>query len=417
MPVLHTIRQGIAKKNILSFTFLLFLTGFFFFPRANLHKIFFYVAVLPPFLLTLRRSDIRQLLGSRLAILCLVYWLYSFLTISWNAETDVADVGKHLLRLINTACFFGIVLHLVRKEPDYDRVLLKWLCWIATGSAVFSIVYFYSGRSFPQVRLENCCYLRHPILGASAYGLAAVIGYYRFIFEPDRNRRRLYLLIFFILLGDMLLTQSRGPLIALVAALGTGEMVRKNVRLMAALGAIGIGYVVLVYFDVIELSRFFTRNNLFSYRLEIWHLTWEKILTAPWFGHGINSDETVLLSVGKYAQHAHNAYLASLLYGGLIGALLLLTICLVSLVEGLKQARNRQQVIYLAMLVFGLACMLTDGNQLLTNPRPLWLFFWFPIALLAARQLTPPGAAPGCSVETEMPEKFGLGRSGPSPKG
>ncbi len=386
MRVLHTIRQGIATKKILSITFLLFLTGFFFFPGANLHKIFFYVAVLPPFLLTLGRSDIRQLLNSRLAILCLIYWLYSFLTITWNPETDAADVGKLLLRLINTACFFGIVLHLMRITRDYDRVLFQWLCWIAAGSAVFSIVYFYSSHPFPQVRLENCCQLHHPILGASAYGLGAIISYYRFIFEPDRNRRRLYLLIFFILLGDILLTQSRGPLLALVAALGAGEMVRKNVRLIASLVVIGIGYVVLVYFDVIELSRFFTRNNLFSYRLEIWHLTWEKILTAPWFGHGINSDETVLLSVGEYALHAHNAYLASLLYGGLIGGLLLLTICLVSLVEGLKQAHSRHQVIYLAMLLFGLVCMLTDGNQLLTNPRPLWLFFWFPIALLAARQ-------------------------------
>ena len=386
MPVLHTIREAIERRNILSITFLLFLTGFFFFPAANPHKIFFYVAVLPPFLLTLSGSDIRQLSGSKLAILCLIYWLYSFLTITWNPETDAADVGKHLLRLINTACFFGIVLRLVRQEPDYHRVLLKWLCRIAAVSAVFSIIYFYSGRSFPQVRLENCCYIHHPILGASVYGLAAVIAYYRFIFASDRNSRRPDLLIFFILLGDMLLTQSRGPLLALVAALGAGEMARKNVKLITALGVIGIGYVLLVYFDVIEPSRFFTRNNLFSYRLEIWRLTWEKILTAPWFGHGINSDETVLLSVGKYAQHAHNAYLASLLYGGLIGGLLLLAICLVSLVEGLKQAHNRQQMLCLAMPVFGFVCMLTDGNQLLTNPRPLWLYFWFPIALLAAKQ-------------------------------
>jgi len=387
MPALQTIRLGIATKKVLPITFFLFLTGFFFFPAANLHKLFFYVAVLPPFLLTLSRTDISQLFGSRLAIVCLLYWLYSFLTISWNPETDAADVGKHLLRLINTAGFFGIVLHLVRKEPGYDRMLLKWLCWIAAGSAVFSIIYFYIGHSFPRVRLQNCCSLQHPILGASAYGLTAVIGYYHFIFAPDRNRRGLYLFIFLILLADMLLTQSRGPLLALVTALGAGEMARKNVKLMAALGGVGIGYLLLLYFDVIQLSRFFTRNNLFSYRLEIWRMTWEKILTAPWFGHGINSDETVLLSVGQYAQHAHNAYLASLLYGGLVGGLLLLAICLVSLVEGLKQAHHdRPQVLYLAMPVFGFVCMLTDGNQLLTNPQPLWLYFWFPIALLAARE-------------------------------
>ena len=389
MSVLHTIRQGIATKNILSITFLLFLTGFFFFPDPNPHKLFFYIAVLPPFLLTLTRSDIRHLLDSKLAILCLIYWLYSFLTITWNPDTDAADVGKHLLRLINTACFFGIVLHLMRITPGYDRVLFKWLCWIAAGSAVFSIVYFYSSHPFPHVRLKNCCHLHHAILGASAYGLVAVICFYRLIFEPDRNRRRLYRLIFFILLADMLLTKSRGPLLALVISVGAGELLRENIKPIALLAVIGIGYVLLVYLDVIQLSDFFTRNTLFSYRLEIWRLTWEKILTAPWFGHGINSDETVLLSVGEYAHHPHNVYLASLLHGGLVGGLLLLAICLASLVEGLKQARSRHQVIYLAMLVFGLVSMLTEGHQLITNPRPLWLFFWFPIAVLAAKQLAP----------------------------
>jgi O-antigen ligase len=388
MPVLHTIREAIATRNILPITFLLFLTGFFFFPGPNLHKLFFYVAVLAPFLLTLNRCDIKQLFSSRLAILCLLYWLYSFLTITWSTQTDAADVGKLLLRLTNTACFFGIVLHLVGKEPDYDRRLLEWLCWIAAGSAIFSILYFYSTHPFPQVRLKNCCHLHHAILGASAYGLVAVICFYRFIFEPDRNWRWLYLLVFSILLADMLLTKSRGPLLALVAALGTGEMARNNYTLIVLLALSAIGYILLVHFDVIQLNDFFTRNNLFSYRLEIWRLTWEKILTAPWFGHGINSDETVLLSVGEYAHHPHNAYLASLLYGGLVGGLLLLAICLASLAEGVKQARSQHRGVYLAMLVFGLVCMLTEGHQLISNPRPLWLFFWFPIALLAAKELT-----------------------------
>jgi len=39
------------------------------------------------------------------------------------------------------------------------------------------------------------------------------------------------------------------------------------------------------------------------------------------------------------------------------------------------------------MLMFGALCIVTDYYTLIHHTKPFWLFFWFPIALVAASEL------------------------------
>jgi hypothetical protein len=46
----------------------------------------------------------------------------------------------------------------------------------------------------------------------------------------------------------------------------------------------------------------------------------------------------------------------------------------------------RGEPAWLLVLLFGLLCMLTDGNHLLHAPRGIWFYFWLPVGVLLARE-------------------------------
>ena len=379
------LRGAIESNDLLSISFAIFLVGFFLFPTATTHKLFFYVAVIPPFLLLLTAKEVRTAIGSTLMLLCLIYGLYSYSTLTWGEETRLADYFKYGIRLFTLAAFFAVTVYLVRKNEAYEAKLGVWLCWGGVVGTVFSITLFYYQKSFPGVRLENLGHLSNSVLGGSAYGLVALISYYCAVDQSQWQRRWFYRFCFFMLFGNLLLTQSRGPLVALFAALGVGELLRGNYKLIVLALIAVVGYGVLLYLGKIEISAVLLRDGIFSNRLEIWWLSWQKIVVAPWFGHGIHSDEGVQLAAGHYVMHPHNAYLATMLYGGVVNIVLLLAIVGRSLFFGFREWVKLGKILPLTMLLFGLVCIVTDNNQLIRNPTPLWLFFWFPIALMAAK--------------------------------
>ena len=86
----------------------------------------------------------------------------------------------------------------------------------------------------------------------------------------------------------------------------------------------------------------------------------------------------------KVFPHAHNSYLASLRDGGLIGLALLMATLGVALWWSFKLYRQQGNRIYLALLLYSMACISMDFDRLLTQPKELWLYYWLPIGLIMA---------------------------------
>ena len=85
--------------------------------------------------------------------------------------------------------------------------------------------------------------------------------------------------------------------------------------------------------------------------------------------------------------YAHNTLLGTLRDGGLIGGLLYVCILLYAGHIGLRTYRETGDPFYLACLLFGVLCMLTDTDEVITRPRELWIIFWLPLAILIARSI------------------------------
>jgi hypothetical protein len=76
--------------------------------------------------------------------------------------------------------------------------------------------------------------------------------------------------------------------------------------------------------------------------------------------------------------------MATLRDGGLVGVLFLALILGVALVWATRQAKERGELINLAMILYAMTCIAMDFDRLLIGPREIWLFFWLPLALIMA---------------------------------
>ena len=64
--IVHSIRHKLQQTEFLRYTYLIFLTGFFFSPDNHLHRNYFYLFVIVPFLISLDSSFMRNCIRSKL---------------------------------------------------------------------------------------------------------------------------------------------------------------------------------------------------------------------------------------------------------------------------------------------------------------------------------------------------------------
>jgi len=373
-----------SLRRFVYWTLLIFLAGFFFFPKSKPHNTAYYVLVLLPFLLTLRRQDVTVYWQSSIFRLTTLFLVYLTLTLAWGEQTTTHDWIKYTKRLIYMLGFAGMIM--TYYSPNY----LNKLCLIVSGTAVVMAVVsmaVYDSSLYPGPdRLKNFGILEHEILAASTYGFAALMLLYACHLEI-RHEKWLKFIGLSMLLMDITMTQSRGPLLALIGAVCIAELIRGKHRktiTTALITALTAG--LLMMNQVIDTPAFISRNGGDSYRLQIWQQIWQRVMDAPWFGLGLSANETIQLAICGCIPHPHNIFLATMFYGGALGVLLLLALLIHSLFTAYRHYQQHGQIKDIAFLVFGIICGLSDGNKLIDHPRPMWLYFWLPILLIAAQQ-------------------------------
>ena len=126
----------------------------------------------------------------------------------------------------------------------------------------------------------------------------------------------------------------------------------------------------------------------FSYRLEIWQQILPRIKEALIFGEGISTDRTFFMANGIKFNHSHNVYLGTTLCGGLMGLFLLLILQALVLWEGFLCFLRENDFTFVALFLFAFICITTMNYRVISHPDVLWMYFWLPLALLAAKKLS-----------------------------
>jgi O-antigen ligase len=371
----------------LEISFLIFLCGFFFMTQIKWQNNVFYALVLVPYLMMFKSKSFTILCRSKIFIMVLLFMGYSMATLLWGASGTYSDYIHIFIKSLSVLVFYALTIELSLVDERFRGRAFFVLCWISLVGAILAMYLIHYNFIYPPIRLMDIGAFRNPIQAGSVYGIILIIIYYYFISKGWRWYTILYILLFIALLTVLLLIQSRGPLLALIIAFLVGSLVARDFKMLIILTLIAAGVWVLIsngerfFYDLI-----ITRGT--SYRLEIFQCVLKIIMEKMVFGHGILMKFTCTMSDGTSISRTHNLFIASWLYGGLVGLVLLAAPCIKALwYSGLYLVRNKD-CIYLTLLIYSFICVSTGNHNAISNPHPLYIFFWMPLGFLSAFEIT-----------------------------
>ena len=356
---------------------LVFVVAAFLLRLEPAYALVFYVAVLPCLLGRLI-AGARPVLAEPARALAAALIVFSGLTLLWGV-----DDGARSLRFAGSAiASLGFLLAMLAVlEDDVTRARLS-ACLVVAGAvnAVWSIAY--ALVTHPRdPRLHGWGATSHPILGATVMAVAGLTAL-SWVLAPVASRaRRGFALAAGLLMGAfILMTESRGPLLAvIVAVLFLCAVSVWRIRAFA-----GLAFLAVIWFVLPKAAREHGAAVLVgrgsSHRLQIWDYTLGLIRDRPLFGHGLAAN--LHLDVGDQITFPHDMYLSLLFYSGVVGAGIFLAMAGL-LTLRLWRGRTDAEwpwlgALWLNMLVSGL----TDIGQITKGPGPVWFIVWLPVGLL-----------------------------------
>ncbi len=322
----------------------------------------------------------------------LVYCLYMVISNGWSVEPDFEQFLE-ILRKASLVLFFLLITACVffNRWNRLD-VLFKYLCLTSGVMAVASIVWFgfihYDFLTSLEYRLVGFGTLGGAIAAANCYAVTILIGFCYFLAKEEMaiGEKVKYSLAVFAGMMFVILTQSRGPLLALAGALTLSAVLIRTKLILWVIGCISLGFAVVTASGFFEFSALLSRAD--SYRLAIWQQSWEIFLKQPWFGYGLGGDRPDIIVLESIPiAHPHNLFLSNMVDGGVFALLLIVSLLSLSAYWATRFFLDSKNITLLALTVFSVLANLTDGKLLIVSPNYQWLFFWLPIGITAAYEL------------------------------
>ncbi len=388
LRLVHWLRAKLQASNFLTYTFIIFLSGFFFFPDDHLHRNFFYLFVLLPFLFELDLSAFKRCFKSKIFVISLVFLIYFGLSIIWTKNVEVSlenyyDTIRYFLMLI---AFMVMTVYLFYKNENFFYQTILWTSLFVSISAIISIIIFYGSHVFPVDRVTGFnYYLKYTIITATYFAFIAICTLYLSIHEKMIWRKIYFSIITCIILMFVLFTQSRGPLLAFIVAILIGLTLDKRWKLICFVFLIPIVWLFVINFADIGIQNYIFRGSI-PFRFAIWKSTLMRILENPWLGEGYLTNIEIY-ALNRWWCHPHNIFLIVLLKSGVLGLLLFFILLVMSVKAALRYFITSRHWIYISLILFAIIISSSDNMRLLYKPVMSWMVFWFPLALLSATEV------------------------------
>jgi O-antigen ligase len=321
--------------------------------------------------------------------LSLLYIVFMIFTIFWAEGFSSELLLKYSRRGFTLFTFLIITAYLLIRDKDYLDVLFKWSCRFAGIFAFFSIIWFYFSYGISGYgRLISIGPLDNPILAGNVFAGMALVSHYHFSLTKNKrmHERLESLFIFMAILTFVLLTQSRGPLIALFATMLFCSVLVRDFKFLLSLPIlVGVLFITKT-FNFFDPFSLISRGD--SYRFAIWEQVWSFFLEKPFLGYGLGGlRPEILIEPDIHIAHAHNIFLANLLDGGVVALGLLLAVLLMSAYWAFVHFKKSGNVTLVSLVLFAALSNMTDGYTLIMSPGYQWIYFWMPIAIISAFEL------------------------------
>ena len=376
----------LSRSDVVAAAYILVLCAAFVLETRGLRNLF-YALALPLFLLfllSLRQLDLRALWRSPVVKLAFAYLGYFLLSALWSHDFAWSALADLLRVSVLAALFFVVTASLALRWEAFEKQLFFWFALAGGASLLFLFATLILGTPPYYQRLTGFGLAAHPIIGASLYGIVVLISAFYLLPRAEGNGQRLlWLAVIGLAIAFILQAGSRGPLIALVAALLIAGVLAHRLATAAVIGLLGVGMLIGVLSDFLPIKLLYLRAP--SGHFELWAQALDAIRDKPWFGHGSLTDFSFASPYGPQ-RSAHNLILSNQLYGGIPASLLLLALLAAAGLRAYRAARGGAAV-YLLLLVFAFIASLFDSRSLFQNLGREWVTFWLPLGLLAALEV------------------------------
>jgi len=247
---------------------------------------------------------------------------------------------------------------------------------VAGPFALWSIVDFYLLSGHGKGRLFAIGLWDTVIMAAHAVGALAVLGC--LLGRRPENRWQLlaYLAVGLVLALFLLLGQTRGVWIALLATLVVSVLARPSRAGFAALagGALLLLGVAMIAPEFLAQRGLSHRPELLQKGMLVFADNWK-------LGLGFNEYWISVESQGRLYKHPHNIYLDLGIRWGVVGLVLFLGLWSCVAWRAWCHRRAPLGLALLGLWTFSSVALLTDGIGLWFKPNADWLITWLPIAL------------------------------------
>ena len=336
-----------------------------------------FIAIRPGYVVSLSRPIIP---------LIIVFLLYLVLSATWSENTRPILVATYLGYAFLLASFVLGIGVISNQYPDFLKWLMVLTVLSATISCCFSIfLYFWLPDYHPLIeeRLYSLGRLRNPVIGALSYGVAATICA-NLALVHARWMRFLWSACLATLLLGILFTETRSAWVGLIISIPACVMLQREISVRAKYSMLVTFFLILTVTMIATwLMGYWDEvlHRALSFRPEIWlkavrDTTQENLI----LGKGIASSSRLLID-GISHHHPHSIYVSTFYYGGLTGALLLVTLISACLKELIKKDFTPLVILALSTLLYAVSTLMIDGNRLLEKIDFHWLVFWLPVAL------------------------------------
>lgn len=296
-----------------------------------------------------------------------------------GAENSVA--GTAVTRSLLIVGLYGLTLYAYARLPF--RYILLLLVGVAFACTIVSFAAYILHGKYHK-RLEFLGRASHSIIGAGAIAtalLAALTCLWSYARE-DRQRRTMLALGVAIaaFVAALVLTGSRGPIIALAFALAATPIVlRSRSPLVPIIFAFGAWAMVTssillepyIHEALCPTLEFACRPSL---RQGVWMATAEMVSHNPLWGAGYGFRF-------EGVPHAHNSYFGMALNYGIPLLLLFIALMVAALAQTARMAHVDERRFVVAALIFANGFMGSDLSDPMRFFNTHFLFLWFPLIL------------------------------------
>jgi O-antigen ligase len=315
--------------------------------------------------------------------------MYFGLTILWTKNVNVSleqyyDILRYFLSLI---LFISIAIYLSIYKNNFFKKYVFWVSLSAILCAIISILVFYGSHEFPSDRISGFnYYLKYIVISAIYFGFIGLCSIHSAMNENIYLKKIYFIFATLIIMTFVLLSQSRGPLLAFIISFVTGLALEKKWKWIGLVFFMILVWLLLINFVDIGIHNYILRGSI-PFRIAIWKSTlFQRISECLWFGEGYLTDIEIY-SLKKMWSHPHNIFLFILLKSGILGLLLFLISLTFAFITAVRYFLKSKNWLYLAMLLFTILSVSSDNTRLLYKPVLSWFILWFSMAMCAALEI------------------------------